>query len=87
MIDQANIQFERADQPRVTYERGEANVLVNQPEGEPLVRIERVDAGEAGEAQATQAAEQGATQQMADQPTDAAARPEMRSFTAGEIDR
>jgi sporulation protein YlmC with PRC-barrel domain len=81
--NQANVEFEAVDQPSVTYERGEANVLVNQPEGEPVVRIERMDAGAAEEARAAQ----GATQQMQGQPTEAAAvSSEMRSITASEIE-
>jgi len=85
--NQANVEFEAVDQPRVTYERGEANVLVNQPEGEPVVRVERMTTGATEEAWTTQAAEQGAPQQMEGQSTQAAAvSAEMRSITASEIE-
>jgi hypothetical protein len=44
--DRANVQVQGENQPHVRYERAEPKVVVNQPQGQPQVRVETMGEGQ-----------------------------------------
>jgi sporulation protein YlmC with PRC-barrel domain len=61
---QAQVRVEGEVQPQVTYERAEPKVVVNQPQGQPKVTFERMDADSQQQQQAAADAQQPATGQQ-----------------------
>jgi hypothetical protein len=61
---EAQVQITEAEQPVVRYEREETQVVINEPEGEPSIRFEQMEAAE-GDPEMAAADQQQADQQMA----------------------